>query len=370
VTAMQQDDFRSHLLGMLGAFGAASRRDRARCYRFARDILRTGMAEISQPLDRRARTKSYFQLEAAIRDIERDLAAAESGAETASDLEPAEGSSMLPIRHLGAAKIEQGGARAWRPGGFSDFFHVVGALIIRSLRITPAKDPMGFAWLFLSPILTIAVHFWIFMFLGLGTIMNMPALPFLILGIGGWHMMRVMTIKLGYEVYRDRNLANLQRVDSFAILLAKATEMAGVYSIVTIAGMIAVTAINGYEAPRNLLGVAYYWILLAVAGMGLGMFLNFLREFVPGIGLMVMPVFRVGFFFSGVVLVSEQFPDEIRQYLAWNPILNIMQLLRTEYFAGYISQDATPAYASFFALGSLFLGLAGEVSRQRKVATA
>jgi len=367
---MQQDDFRNYIRGMLGAFGVASRRDRARCYRFARDILRTGMAEISEPLDRRARTKSYFQLEAAIRDIERDLAEAQSGFEGVSDLEPAQNGSALAVPDPVSAIIEQRGARAWRPDGFGDFFHVVGALIIRSLRITPAKDPMGFAWLFLSPILTIAVHFWVFMFLGLGTIMNMPALPFLILGIGGWHMMRVMTIKLGYEVYRDRNLANLQRIDSFAILLAKAVEMACVYSIVTCAGMIAVTAINGYEVPRNLLGVAYYWVLLAVAGMGLGMFLNFLREFVPGIGLIAMPVFRVGFFFSGVVLVSEQFPDEIRQYLTWNPILNVMQLLRTEYFVEYVSQDATPAYASFFALGSLFLGLAGEVSRQRKVATA
>ncbi len=83
-----------------------------------------------------------------------------------------------------------------------------------------------------------------------------------------------------------------------------------------------------------------------------------------------MPIFRVGFFFSGVVVVSEQFPEKFRVLLVWNPVLHIMQLLRTEYFVQYRSQDAMPLVACGFVLTVLFLGCAAELSRRRRMAAA
>ena len=64
--------------------------------------------------------------------------------------------------------------------------------------------------------------------------------------------------------------------------------------------------------------------------------------------MLAMPIFRVGFFFSGVVVVSEQFPEHFRVFLVWNPVLHIMQLLRTEYFVEYRSIDAMPLVACGF----------------------
>ena len=54
----------------------------------------------------------------------------------------------------------------------------------------------------------------------------------------------------------------------------------------------------------------------------------------------------------------------------WNPILHIMQLLRTDYFVQYRSTDAMPMIAGFFALTVLFLGCAAELSRRRRTAAA
>lgn len=343
---MRQDDFREHIAQLVLGLEASDRRDRVRLYRFARALLRTGLAEPASP-----RGQTFLDLEGAIRDFER------------------------AYRHEQTAQLElaltaptPSHGEVWAGPGIGA---VLAAMIRRDIRGMLARDPFAYLWLFLAPALTIAVHFWAYTFvLGLGSVLDMPVLPFLILGIGGWHMMRALTLKLGHELARERNLARVYRIDTLTIAFAKAIELAFAYTAIVAIGLVWFTYANGYEAPRNLLGVAFYWSLLAIAGLGAGLLLSLAREFLPGLSHLAMPIFRVGFFFSGVVVVSEQFPERFRVFLTWNPVLHIMQLLRTEYFVEYRSIDAMPLVAGFFALAILFLGCVFVASRRRREAMA
>jgi capsular polysaccharide transport system permease protein len=349
---LRQDDFREQIATFMADLGVVDRAERVRLYRFARGLLRLGLADVSEPRDRRGRTQSLLDLEAAIRDTERDYVVR------------ADEAPELVHRQTGATRVPPG--MPWPGPG-----RVLTTLAIRNIRVMMAKDPFAYLWMFLAPILTIAVHFWAYTFLlGFGSVLDMPTLPFLILGIGGWHMMRVMTLKLGYELQRDRNLTRLEPIDTLTIAAAKGLELAFSYTAVVAVAMACYAYWSADPGPRNLLGVVYYWSLLAVSGFGLGLLLNLCRHHLPGVSLLAMPVFRLGFFFSGVVVVSEQFPEKFRDFLIWNPVLHIMQLLRTEYFVQYRSQDAVPVVAGAFALTVLFLGCAAELSRRRKVAIA
>jgi capsular polysaccharide transport system permease protein len=349
---LRQDEFRNEIASVVAAFGAAERSERAQLYRFARHILRLGTAELAQPRDRRGRPQPLIDLEAAIRENERGFAARHAAASNHADDDVPRGTDPV------------GPLLPWAPEPSPG--QVLAALATRDIRTMLARDPFAYLWLFLAPALTIAVHFWAYTFLlGFGSVLDMPTLPFLILGIGGWHMMRVMTMKLGYELTREEALARLGPVDTLAIAAAKALELAFAYTAVVAVSLAWISYVNHYPAPRDLLAVAYYWVLLALSGVGLGLLLNFCRHYLPGVSLLAMPVFRVGFYFSGVVVVSEQFPERARDWLLWNPILHIMQLLRTAYFVQYRSTDAMPVVAAFFALGVLFLGCAAEASRRR-----
>lgn len=346
---MRQDDFRDRIATIIADLGIADRTERIRLYGFARALLRQGLADLSEPRDRRGRTQAMLDLEAAIRDTER-----RAGAASPAALAP-RAPSPLHLAPSGAP---------WPSLG-----RVLATLVTRNVRMMLAKDPLAYLWLLLAPALTIAVHFWAYTFLlGFGSVLDMPTLPFLILGIGGWHMMRTMTLKLGYELARDRGLARFEPVDTLTVAAARALELAFSYTAVVALAMACVACFGGDPGPRNLLGVAFYWSLLAVAGFGLGLLLNACRHYLPGVSLLAMPVFRLGFFFSGVVVVSEQFPERFREYLIWNPVLHIMQLLRTDYFVQYRSQDALPVVAAGFALTVLFLGCAAELSRRQRVA--
>jgi capsular polysaccharide transport system permease protein len=357
---LRQAEFRAQLAHAIVQLGAADRRDRVGLYRLARGMVRAGTADLDTPRDRRGRTQALLELEGAIREVEAGYAA------DRGDQHRIAGSS-----ETARIELDEGEHGDDRRAGAAGPARVLGALILRNVRMMFAKDPLAYLWLFLAPTLTIAVHFWAYTFLlGFGSVLDMPTLPFLVLGIGGWHMMRTITLKLGYEVVRDQNLARFRMIDTLTIAAAKAIELAFAYTAVVAIGLAWFSAVNGYAPPRNLLGVAYYWALLAVAGFGLGLLLNFCRELLPGISVLAMPLFRLGFFFSGVVVVSEQFPEKFRIFLVWNPVLHVMQLLRSEYFVQYRSQDALPAVAGFFALTALFLGCAAEASRRRRVAIA
>ena len=348
---LRRDDFRDQIAAFIADLGVVDRTERVRLYRFARGLLRLGLADASELRDRRGRTRSLLDLEAAIRDTERGIAAHAEEAPHASHPELTD----IPAT-----------AAPWPGPG-----RVLATLMTRNIRMMFAKDPLAYLWLFLAPILTIAVHFWAYTFLlGFGSVLDMPTLPFLILGIGGWHMMRVMTLKLGYELARDRNITRLEPIDTLTVAAAKALELAFSYTAVVAIALAWIDFTGNDPGPRNLLGVAFYWSLLAIAGFGMGLLLNLCRYYLPGVSLLAMPVFRLGFFFSGVVVVSEQFPEKFRAFLIWNPVLHIMQLLRTEYFVQYRSQDAMPVVAGGFALTVLFLGCAAELSRRRKLVAA
>ena len=346
---MRQDEYREQIARVFADLGVIDRAERVRLYRFARSVLRLGLSDVSEPRDRRGRTRALLDFENAIRDTERSIIERATAPTIAA---PSAGNAPVA-------------ATPWPGQGY-----VLATLVTRNIRMMLAKDPLGYLWLFLAPALTIAAHFWAYTFLlGFGSVLDMPTLPFLILGIGGWQMMRVMTLKLGQELARERNLARLEPVDTLTIAAAKALELAFTYTAVVAVAMACTLFWSGDPGPRDLLGVAFYWSLLAVSGFGLGLLLNLCRHYLPGVSLLALPVFRFGFFFSGVVVVSEQFPERFRVLLIWNPILHVEQLLRSEYFVQYRSVDATPAVACFFALTVLFLGCAAEVSR-RRVATA
>ncbi len=134
---LRRDDFRDQIATFIADLGVVDRAERVRLYRFARGLLRIGMADLSEPRDRRGRTQTLLDLEAAIRDTERGFS---SPADTASP-------AMLPE----PATPVQAATAPWPGPG-----RVLATLITRNIRMMLAKDPFAYLWLFLAPVLTIA----------------------------------------------------------------------------------------------------------------------------------------------------------------------------------------------------------------------
>ncbi|PWB88797.1 hypothetical protein C5688_18915 [Methylocystis sp. MitZ-2018] len=66
------------------------------------------------------------------------------------------------------------------------------------------------------------------------------------------------------------------------------------------------------------------------------------------------------YIFSGVYIPTWQLPPVVREYMAYNPILNIVEWLRSAYYASYDDEAINKTLVLEVASVSLVLGLVGE----------
>ncbi len=131
---LRRDDFRDQIATFMADLGVVDRVERVRLYRFARGLLRLGLADVAVARDGHGRTQALLDLEAAIRDTERDRAmrAAEAG---------------MPVHDRTGAPAPS--SMPWPGAG-----RVLATLATRNVRVMMAKDPFAYLWMFLAPTLT------------------------------------------------------------------------------------------------------------------------------------------------------------------------------------------------------------------------
>ena len=132
---MRQDEYRDQIAAVFADLGVTDRTERVRLYRFARAVLRLGLADISEPRVPLGRASALLDLEGAIRDSERHFSA------------PTEAQLALTL----TSPTSPPSRPSWPGQG-----HVLATLVTRNIRIMLARDPLAYLWLFLAPALTIA----------------------------------------------------------------------------------------------------------------------------------------------------------------------------------------------------------------------
>ena len=110
--------------------------------------------------------------------------------------------------------------------------------------------------------------------------------------------------------------------------------------------------------PQNLLQFfgAFFWVGLMAFGVGL------LRGYAT---LFAAPVERIYailsrglIFVSGVFFAPSFMPPQLRDWLAWNPLLHGVELMRLGVYAEYPTIVYAPDFLSGFAMGTTALGMA------------
>ena len=63
------------------------------------------------------------------------------------------------------------------------------------------------------------------------------------------------------------------------------------------------------------------------------------------------------YFISGVIFPIKMVPPEYRSWLAWNPMLHVMELTREAIFPGFVSSIGDLLYLGISTILIIFLGL-------------
>ena len=352
---------------------AVNGKERVELYQKAHAALTASLDKITPPLSARNKNAEIRKLANAIRLIEAEFK------ELAAKSPPPSVRTERAVSRERASDVAEAGADPGSTFIFNELpppvgalppkvgideylaerIAVIAALIVRRMRLAASRDRSYYIWLVVEPVFQVGfvvVAYWL---MDHYFILDLPASSFAVVGIGAWLMIRTtwrQVMAIDPTIYAPQ----LSRVSRFDLVLAQAIFIGALYLVIVVL-MLAILAWYEYTFFINnpvmfVIWWALLWAFALFAGLASGAIAArhvWLRKVLP-LALRVLMVF------SGVVLVTEQLPEDYKVYFLWNPLMHGMQSLRGAIFAEYRSIDAYPPYFLFSLLLMVALGLAAD----------
>lgn len=174
-------------------------------------------------------------------------------------------------------------------------------------------------------------------------------LPFMIFS----YLSRFMMI----SVFMARPLLAFPEVKIFDVLLASALLETLAACCVTIT-LIIIAWFSGINLiPTDIVQAAYAFGASLLLGLGFG-FLNGVIALAMPFWITVYSLSTIALWMtSGIFFVPDALPEVVRNALAWHPVLQTVEWMRSSYYEGYGGLVLDRRYTIGVGVGSVFLGL-------------
>jgi capsular polysaccharide transport system permease protein len=245
---------------------------------------------------------------------------------------------------------------------------VIHALILRETKTRYGKHKLGYLWALFEPVLQIAVFVAMFTLGGHKKVSDMPIILFILTGVTPFMLFRNTLTQGLNAIDANRALLTFPQVKTFDLVAARGLLEIATMVVVSVILLLTVAAMDYPVRIENPLQVVFALILLAMTGFGLGMTFASLTPLFPSINQVVQAVLgRPLFFTSGLFFTAEVIPQYGRDILLLNPILHMIEMLRSAFFFEFNSSYASPSFAMSTALVCVCTGLVTHRALHNKV---
>lgn len=229
---------------------------------------------------------------------------------------------------------------------------VLHALVAREMLTRFGRANLGFAWLFVEPMLFTAAITALWATVGLSHVSQADVIAFAITGYSTVLLWRnaasrctnAVETNLGLLYHRDITVT-----DIFAARIA--LELAG--ATASFAVLIALMISVGWMAmPDDLLRMAVAWVLLAWFGAALALVVGSLSEQNDFFERIWHPLSYILFVLSGTMYLVDWLPAAAREAVLWLPMVHGVEAMRHGYFG-----DAIVTHENLYYLVSANLAL-------------
>lgn len=222
-------------------------------------------------------------------------------------------------------------------------------LIYQESRIAPL-------WMLVGPVVLLCIITSLYFLTGVHFIMGMDVATFSLLGATTWIMVRQVILRSSSTYVSARSLLNLEAVSPLMLASVQAFIYVVIYGLVMTMLIVVGHAIGLISLPADWKAVGLCFALMGLGGAAIGMLFGAVATHWPYFLRFSAVIERFLQLFASVFFVSEQLPEQYRSYVLWSPFAHGMQLLRSAYFSGYVSSDAS---LSYFLTALALLGAAG-----------
>lgn len=232
------------------------------------------------------------------------------------------------------------------------------ALFIREAVSRLYHRRAAWAWLLLEPAGHIGFFIFMFSVTGVHAVGGVNAALWIVVGQLGFFMFRrPMNISMA-GVAMAKPLFTYRQVKPVDAVIIRAVAEGLLMLVISLVILIAVALFGIPVWPDNLITLLFALFALWLLGIGVGMILSVLREFVREtedlVNLVMIPVY----FFSGLFFPVAAVPQPYREGMIFNPIVHGVDALRLGFAGHYQSFNGLNLiYVYVVAMGCLFIGL-------------
>ncbi len=234
---------------------------------------------------------------------------------------------------------------------------VISALILREVTSRYANTKLGFFWALFEPFAHIAV------FMSIFTVINRPPPVgesiglFILTGIVPWLLYNKTVSTVMSAVAGNKALLGYPQVMPLDIVIARVLlEFATMFMVMLI--FLGVALFFGFTIKvDNFLDMLIVCGLIILFAMGVGFINTTIIDFFPSYKSIYSALSMPLYFGSGIFFTMDFFSNDVLGFLAYNPILNLIEWFRDAFFTEFSSNLFDREYAITVAFVVFGLGL-------------
>lgn len=231
------------------------------------------------------------------------------------------------------------------------------ALMLREMATRYGRSPGGYLWAVAEPVLGIVFIAFIFAALVRTPPMGDSFILFFATGMLPFQLFNVVCNNVARALNFSRALLFYPSVTWIDAVLARAILQVLTDILVMILLFFAFIAITESALILDVTPILIAIGLTIALGMGFGLMNCVLFGFYPVWMNIWAIATRPLFFISGVLFVFEDMPNNIQNYLWYNPLVHITAIARTGFYPNYEGAFASPTYVLIVSMPLICLGL-------------
>ena len=235
---------------------------------------------------------------------------------------------------------------------------VIYALLLRELSSRFGKSRGGFMWVLVEPIAHLLVPMFIFGFIRQMLMPGVEYPVFLVYGFLPFLLFKSICLQIVNGVSAAQGLISYRQVQLMDVFIAKAIAHAVIQAVVFAIVLTGLAMFDYDVLPSHPVEFAAVLALTITLAFGLGLVLAAVASLVPDARQVIQVMFMPLYFASGILFAVTRFADEWVRWLAFNPVLHLVELTRVMAIDGYEPMKyLSITYPVVLALTSSAIGL-------------
>jgi len=246
-------------------------------------------------------------------------------------------------------------------GQLAEFRRIIGAVLIQDMRSRYGHSHIGYLIAIAWPLSHIGAITIAYLFrIKIAPVGDSPTM-FVGTGIVPYILCLYPARLLAMAIPQNRQLLNIPVIQPFHLIFSRSI-LETLNAVIVLALFMSIVSLFDVDILPSDSAEAAKAIGAAVfLGIGLGFFNVVMCALVGHFFLVFFVLLMIGLYlFSGVYLPPTAMPERVREYMMYNPLLHLVEWLRSAYYTSYDVELINKSIILWVGAISLALGLIGE----------